>query len=207
MNKRHPRTLSGWLAIMVCVAALQSAAQSLSRVAPEKVEKISSSLDKRLLPEGAGNLEVERSQVVAAPGITFVPVRFQAEDKSNDGGSPIMEGPPRKKFYCGMYQLVDDAPAKFMLVFGVGHTELEGCDGLQAIGAATPHAKYGDLILIYHAFTVHDQFPEPVILSWNDAQKQYVVNDNLSQFASTNSKKSYTISNIRSLLASRAAKP
>jgi hypothetical protein len=191
---------------MVCVVALQSAAQSLSRVAPEKVEKISSSLDKRLLPEGAGNLEVERSQVVAAPGITFVPVRFQAEDKSNGDGPPIMDGPPRKKFYCGMYQLADDAPAKFLLVFGVEHTESEECAGLQAIGAATPRTKHGDLILIYNASTLHDEFPEPVILSWDDSQKQYAVNGDLTQFVNTHCK-SYTVSNIRSLLASRAAKP
>lgn len=205
MNKRRHKYLYVRLAMMGCVVALPSVAQSLGRVAPEKVAKISASLDKSLLPEGASYFEVERSQVVAVPGITFVPVRFQAEEKSDD--PPIMDGPPRQKFYCGMYQLADNAPAKFMFVFGVGHTELEECDGLQAIGAATPHAKYGDLILIYHAFTLHEDFPEPVILSWNDAQKQYVVNDDLSQFVRTNRRKSYTISNIRSLLASRAAKP
>jgi hypothetical protein len=191
---------------MGCVVALPSMAQSLSRVAPEKVEKISASLDKRLLPKGASNLEVERSQVVAAPGITFVPVRFQAEDKSEGDGPPLMEGTPRKKFYCGMYQLADDAPAKFLLVFGAGHTESEECGGLQAIGAATPHAKQGDLILIYNASTVHDQFPEPVILSWDDSQRRYAVNDDLTKFVNTHCK-SYTVSNIRSLLASRAAKP
>jgi len=206
MNKRRHKSLFVWLAMVGSVVALQLAAQSLGRVAPEKVAKISASLNKSLLTEGAGNLEVERSQVVAAPGITFVPVRFQAEDKSEGDGPPVMEGPRRKKFYCGMYQLADDAPAKFLLVFGVGHTELEECGGLQAIGAATPSPKHSDLILIYNAATLHDEFPEPVILSWDDSQKQYVVNDNLTKFVNTHCK-SYTVFNIRSLLASRAAKP
>jgi hypothetical protein len=205
MKRRHHKRVSVWLAIMGSILALQSAAQNLGPVAPEKVEKISASLDKSLLPRGASNFAVERRQVVAAPGITFVPVRFDAADKSDD--SPIMEGSPRTKFYCGLYQLADGAPAKFLVVFGVGHTELEECTGLKAIGAVTPHASHGDLILVYDAYANREDFPEPVILSWDDAQKQYAVNDELTEFVSTNSKKSYTVFNIRSLLASRSAKP
>jgi len=202
---RHNHKYWALAAIVGSAVALRSHAQSLSRVPPEKVEKISASLDKHLLPDGAGDVKVEQSQIVAAPGITFVPVRFKAEDKS--GGSSIIEGQSRKKFFCGMYQLADQEPAKFLLAFGVGQTEAEECGGLQAIGAAEPHAMHGDLILIYSGSTLHDTMREPVILSWDDAQKQYLMNDALTEFVSTNSKKSYTVFNIRSLLASRAAKP
>lgn len=206
MNKRRHKYLFVGLAMMGCIVALQSAAQSLTRVAPEKVEKISASLDKSLLPKGANYFEVERNQVVAAPGITFVPVRFDAVDKAATLQIPGLSS-PRTKFYCGLYQLTDGAPAKFLLAFGVGQTEAEECGGLQAIGAATPHATHGNLILIYSGHTLHDTGPDVVILSWDDAQKQYVVNDDLTEYVGTNLMKRCTIFNIRSLLASRAAKP
>jgi hypothetical protein len=106
-----------------------------------------------------------------------------------------------------LYQLADEVPARFLLVFGAGQTEAEECGGLQAIGTATPHTKHSDLILIYTGSTLHNTMSEPVILSWDDSQKQYVVNDDLTEFVSANSKKTYTIFNIRNLLASRAAKP
>ena len=188
------------------MAALQSAAQSLRPVAQEKVEKISASLDKKLLPEGASNFEVERKQVVSMPGITFVPVRFDAVDKAATLEVPGISS-PRTKFYCGFYLLAEGASAKFLLSFGIGQTEVEECGGLQAIGAATPHAVHGDLILIYTDHTLHSTGPSPVILSWDDTQKQYVVNDDLTDYVGSNLTKNCTIFNIRSLLASRADKP
>jgi hypothetical protein len=206
MNRRRHKYLPLWLALMGSLLPLQSFAQSLDRVAPEKVDKLSASLDKRLLPDGATGLEVEKSQVVAAPDLTFVPVRFQAADKNAGLQVPGLAA-PRTKAYCGLYQVAGDAPAKFQLVFGAGQTETEECGGLAAIGAAAPHAEHGDLILIYNASTLHNSMHEPVILSWADSQKQYVVNDDLTEFVSSNSTKSYTVFSIRSLLASRAAKP
>jgi hypothetical protein len=203
MNRRHRKYLSACLPILGSVVALHSAAQNLSRVPPEKVKQISASLDKSLLPKGANNFEVERNQVVAAPGITFVPVRYQASYKIE---GEVMDGPPPTKFFCGLYQLADGASAKFLVVFGVGKTELEGCDGLKAIGAVTPHASHGDLILIYDAYTLREDFPASVILSWNEAQKQYLVNDYLTDYVG-NSTNGFTILNIRSLLAPLAAKP
>jgi hypothetical protein len=189
--------------MMCCVVVLQSAAQSLSRVPPEKVKQISASLDKSLLPKGASDFEVEQTQVVAAPGITFVPVRFDAEYKISD---EVMANPHATKFFCGLYQLTDGAPAKFLLVFGAGNTELEECTGLKAIGAVTPHASHGDLILIYDAYADREDFPAAVILSWDEAQKQYVINDDLTDYVG-DSTNGFTILNIRSLLAPLAAKP
>jgi hypothetical protein len=206
MKKRHHKYLFVVLAMMGCVAALQSAAQSLERVSPEKVEKISASLDKSLLPHGGNFFNVERNQVVAAQGITFVPVRFDAVDKAATLDVPGISS-PRTKFYCGLYQLAEGAPAKFLLSFGIGQTEAAECEGMKAIGAATPRAAHGDLILIYTGYTLHSTAPTPVILSWDDTQKQYVVNDDLTEYVGTNLTKSCTIFNIRSLLASRAAKP
>jgi len=195
--------LSAWLALLGSVVTLPLSAQSLNRVPPETLEKVIASLDKHLLPEGAKSLEVERDQVVAAPGITLVPVRFEAVDKG--GGSLVTEEPPPTKFYCGIYQLVEGAPATFLLVLGSGQSEMEECVGLKAIGAAIPHAAHGDLILIYDASTLHEKSREPVILSWESSHKRYVINDDLTEYVGTNSKKSYTVYSIRSLLASRPA--
>jgi hypothetical protein len=205
MNRRRHKYLPACLVMMGCVVALPSAAQSLSRVPPKKVKQISASLDKSLLPKGASNFEVEQGQVVAAPGITFVPVRFQADNKTES--SSIIEGQAPQKIYCGLYQIADGAPGKFLLVFGIGQSEVEGCGGLKAIGAAAPHATHGDLILIYNAFTPNTRLSEPVILSWDETQKQYVVNDDLTQFVGEGGDTGYTILNIRNRLAPRAAKP
>lgn len=203
MNRRPHRYLSVWLALISGIVTLQLSAQNLDRIPPAQLEKVIASLDKHLLPEGAKSLEVERDQVVAAPGIMFVPVRFEAEDK---GATLVIPGePPRTKFYCGLYQITDGAPAKFLLAFGVGQTEAEECAGLKAIGAAAPHATHGDLILIYSGYTLHDTGRDAVILSWDDVQKQYAVNDDLTEYVSTSNTKSCTIFNIRSLLASRTA--
>jgi hypothetical protein len=204
MNRRNPKYLSACLAIVSSMFALQSAAQSLTRVPPEKVKKISASLDKSLLPKGASDFEVERNQVVAAPGITLVPVHFQAEDMSKD--APMMDGSPPMKSYCGLYQLVDGAPAKF-LVSKVDENELVVCDELKAIGALAPHATHGDLILIYSAHSPNTNLSEPMILSWDDAQKQYVINEDSSNFVREGGDYGYTVSDIRKLLAPRAAKP
>jgi len=190
---------------MGIVLALQSAAQSLSRVPPEKVKQISASLDKSLLPKGASNFEVEQNQVVAASGITFVPVRFQADNKSES--SSIVEGQAPQKIYCGLYQLANGAPAKFLLSLGTGQTEVMQCGRLKAIGAVTPHATHGDLILIYDAFTPNANLSEPLILSWDETQKQYVINEDRSNLARENSETGNTIFDIRKLLAQPAAKP
>lgn len=204
MNRRPRRSISvWWLALMSGAVTLQLGAQTLNRVPSAQLEKVIASLDKHLLPEGAKSLEVERDQVVAAPGVTFLPVRFEAEDKN---ATLVVPGEPsRTKFYCGLYQIKEGVSAKFILTFGAGQTEAEECTGLKAIGAAAPHATHGNLILIYNASTLREELPEPVILSWQDSPKKYVVNDELTSYVGTNSRKSYTIFNIRSVLQSRAA--
>lgn len=173
----------------------------LTSVPSTELQAIKEKLDPKLLPKSGSKVYVDDKQVFKLIGqkgdsLAIVPVRFDIPTETTLGRSSISE--------CGVYLLPINGTAKFLWTSGKDD-EQEGlvqCAGVEAVGSYPVADSNPELILIFRAFTVHDDFSDPYVLSWNKGLQGYEIDEVWGARIAEGSKK-VTIANIKQLMSQK----
>jgi hypothetical protein len=166
-------------ALLLCLfaaAALCASAQNftLKPLSPAEIQSVSASLDKTLLPDGAGKVQVAGKQsfhvqIAGRTDVTLIPVRFSISEPG------LVQGINRDTNECGLYLVDASGKSRFDKVADSDTDGLIQCSGVDGVGLAHSPGAHPQVIFIFSAYTVHRSWSDPYLVSWSDNDGRYVI--------------------------------
>jgi hypothetical protein len=165
-------------ALLLCLSAAtvaRAGAQNflLKPLSLAEVRSFNGSLDKTVLPDGAGNMRVAgghavRVQIAGRTDVTVIPVQFSISEPG------LVEGISRDTNQCGLYLIDASGKARFERVAESENAGLIQCCGVTGVGLAHSPDSHAQVLVIFSVHTIHRTWSDPYLVAWSDNEGRYV---------------------------------